>query len=190
MQLLIGCWQFFIRLPLAGLPGRAFTQLVDAANLPVLATYRRVVSRPRNHPAQQAATMPKPPTNHQLPPSSRKRRQGDPYYKRWVRFERKLRWKQVGGTAPAGSRRHPARFLARICLMLLLIAACCVASTSAMQAGSLWQVSAALTAGAQVLGLQPSMQQQAAQQAMKMLGHELGGLQRDCFRCHCPVHWL
>jgi cytochrome c556 len=59
-----------------------------------------------------------------------------------------------------------------------------------MQAGSLWQVSAALTAGAQVLGLQPSMQQQAAQQAMKMLGHELGGLQRDCFRCHCPVHWL
>lgn len=190
MQLLISCWQFFIRLPLACLPGRAFAQLVDAANLPVLATYRRVVSRPRYHPAQQATTMPKPPSDHQLPPSSRKRRQGDPNYKRWVRFERKLRWKQVGGTAPAGSRRHPARFLARICLMLLLIAACCVASTSAMQAGSLWQVSAALTAGAQVLGLQPNMQQQAAQQAIKMLGHELGGLQRNCFRCYCPIPWL
>jgi hypothetical protein len=65
--------------------------------------------------------------------------------------------------------------------MLLLIAACSITSASAMHASSTWQVSTAISRGVQPLGWQPSMQQQAVQ----YLGHELGSLQRGCFRCFC-----
>jgi hypothetical protein len=190
LQLFIACWLYFIDLPLGGLPSWTLQQLVSTANQPVQCAYRRLVSARRYHPAQQPSQTPTPPAAQQQEASSRKRRQGDPMQRRCLRFSRKLLWRQVGGTAPAGARFHPSRLLARACLMLLLIAACCVATASAMQASSSWQLSTGLSTGAAALGLQPGMQQQAAQQAVRLLGHELGAFQRCSFRCYSPVPWL
>lgn len=168
---LAGLFHFLVDKPLLGWPSALLQRLLAAANEPVWRP------DPQQQPVAPSARGRRVCTPNHAGTLSRKRRHSQQRDgSRWVRYAARMRqW--------CNSRHFFSgnAVFARLALFLLLLCTSCTVTASAMQLPSALGLGESLSSSLQRMQL-GTADHGLAEQAMQLLGHELGALHRSCFR--------